>query len=338
MRSRSLIAISASALLVTSTALVTASTSSAAPAADRSAHQRSTLLRLVRHQREDAAAYVVPDDVTQVWSSRRPDGATQTRYQQSGRRRLRLRRPGHGHRGTPPGATDVGRRRPLPGPAAQQHRQGQQGARPAASSRPRSAPAARSATSCGSTRAPGGYFYQVQSLRADAASGPLGRRRRPAQTIKAFDALTEGAGIGVKGDTKTIDTTQNAGRRLYRAARPATTARRPTTCRTPAVRDRRRADDRRRRRLEPQPGLIASPSQAAGVDAHYYAGVVDDFYGDDVRPQQHRRPGHEDRLEGPLRPGLLQRLLERAVHDLRRRRRHAPACRCPAASTWTATS
>ena len=82
---------------------------------------------------------------------------------------------------------------------------------------------------------------------------------------------------------------------------------------------------------------IASPSQAAGVDAHYYAGVVDDFYGDVFNRNSLDDQGlkivskvHYDRR-------YCNAFWNGAVHDLRRRRRHAPACRSPAVSTWTAT-
>src|SRR6476620_1559169 len=82
MRSRSVLAISASALLATSTVLVPASASTAAPARTAVTPTASKLSGSFAISGRSAAAYVVPDDVTQVWTSRRPDGATQTRYQQ----------------------------------------------------------------------------------------------------------------------------------------------------------------------------------------------------------------------------------------------------------------
>jgi bacillolysin len=82
MRSRTLFAISASAVLVTSTGLVTASTSSASPQRTAATPGASNYTGSFAISGKSAAAYVVPDDVTQVWSSRRPDGTTQTRYQQ----------------------------------------------------------------------------------------------------------------------------------------------------------------------------------------------------------------------------------------------------------------
>ncbi len=79
MRHRSFTAISASALLAAST-LVIASTSSAQPQdapTSSSAHAGSFAL-----SGAEARAYQLPDDVREVWSTTRPDGRTQTRYQQ----------------------------------------------------------------------------------------------------------------------------------------------------------------------------------------------------------------------------------------------------------------
>ena len=66
-----------------------------------------------------------------------------------------------------------------------------------------------------------------------------------------------------------------------------------------------------RRRLGPQHPARASPGQAAGVDAHYYANVVDDFYGDTFGRNSIDDTGMQNHLGGALRAGLLQRLLER---------------------------
>ncbi len=95
---------------------------------------------------------------------------------------------------------------------------------------------------------------------------------------KAFNALTEGSGTGVKGDTKKIDTTRNADTRLYelktRDDRQETydLLNAPDETAGVLMTD---ADDR----WTDNPG-VASPAQAAGVDAHYYARVVDDYYDD----------------------------------------------------------
>ena len=119
----------------------------------------------------------------------------------------------------------------------------------------------------------GRLFYEVESIREanrpvrwiDAASGNV---------AKSFDKIAHGDGIGVKGDTKTIDTTQDATSGLYQLL---------------SGDGRQKTFDVQNRMLSPilmtdandiwdyNKG-VTSPSQAAGVDAHYYANVVDDFY------------------------------------------------------------
>jgi Zn-dependent metalloprotease len=122
----------------------------------------------------------------------------------------------------------------------------------------------------------GAYFYEVQSLRA--AQRPI--RWVNASTgriVKAFSGLTEGTGTGVKGDTKTLDTTRNTTSGLYELKtgddRQETYDLLNATSEAGGVlmTD---ADD-----VWDTNRGITSPSQAAGVDAHYYAGIVDDFYG-----------------------------------------------------------
>ena len=104
----------------------------------------------------------------------------------------------------------------------------------------------------------------------DAATG---------ETVKAFNALAEGEGIGVKGDEKTISTTQRpAGDYQLRSQdnRQLTydamnTGQNGVPFQAKVMTD---ADD-----VWDLPGNT-SPGQAAGVDAHYYANVVDDFFAD----------------------------------------------------------
>jgi len=118
----------------------------------------------------------------------------------------------------------------------------------------------------------GRLFYEVESIRAanrparwiDAASGNV---------VKSFDKIASGEGTGVKGDTKTIDTTLNATSGLYDLftgdLRQKTFDAHNND--TPTVMtDANDVWDLNRG--------IRSPSQPAGVDAHYYANVVDDFY------------------------------------------------------------
>jgi Zn-dependent metalloprotease len=274
MRSRTLFAISASAVLVTSTGLVTASTSSASPQRTAATPSASNYSGSFAISGKSAAAYVVPDDVTQVWSSRRPDGTTQTRYQQKVGNaavfggQVTVLKNAAGRTTSVVGAYFPDLR---PTNAVKVDRAKARGI------------VVDKVGSRGTFRnqlmvnpRTGRYFYEVQSLRAaqrpvrwvDATSGAV---------VNAFNALTEGTGLGVKGDTKTIDTTKNASTGLYEL---------------------KTGDDRQETYdLQNQPSEvggvlmsdsddvwnlnkgITSPSQPAGVDAHYYAGVVDDFYG-----------------------------------------------------------
>jgi Zn-dependent metalloprotease len=121
----------------------------------------------------------------------------------------------------------------------------------------------------------GRLFHEVVNQRADhrwvhwvdAGTGAV---------KKQYDAATHGTGVGVKGDTKTISTTSVSGTFLLRSAdrRQETydagnRAVQPGTLMTDA-------DDRWIYNLP----TLTSPSQAPGVDAHYYADVTDDFYLD----------------------------------------------------------
>jgi len=120
--------------------------------------------------------------------------------------------------------------------------------------------------------ATGRLFYEVESIRAaqrpvrwiDAASGNV---------AKAFDKLAQGEGTGVKGDTKTIDTTRAKGRyQLLSADGRQKTYDAQNALNSPIVMTDR--DD-----IWDLAGTT-SPGQSAGVDAHYYANVVDDFFRD----------------------------------------------------------
>ena len=120
----------------------------------------------------------------------------------------------------------------------------------------------------------GRYFYQVESIRSgqrpvrwiDSATGDV---------VKAYNAIHKGEGTGVKGDTKTFSTTSaNGAYRLVSADGRQLTCdlanQSGGTCTTMTDPDDSWVDNNRR---------LTSPSQAPGVDAHYYANVVDDFYG-----------------------------------------------------------
>ena len=176
-----------------------------------------------------AAAYVVPGDVTQVWTSRRPDGATQTRYQQRvggadvfGGQVTVLKNAAGTHHG--------GHRRPLPGPAAHQRPQGRQGG------------GARHRR--GQGRQPGHVPQPADDRPAHravllpgaeparcAAPGPLGRRvdRRRRQRVQRPHRGHRASASRATPRRSTPRRTPPAG---SSSSRPATTGRRPTTCRT----------------------------------------------------------------------------------------------------------
>jgi bacillolysin len=119
----------------------------------------------------------------------------------------------------------------------------------------------------------GRLFHQIESRRADqrwvqwvdATSGAV---------TKQYDAIAHGDGTGVKGDTKQIDTTRIGGTFFLRSAD-------------------KRQETYDAGNKQVLPGTIMtdsddhwnfnlpkwrSPSQAPGVDAHYYANVTDDFF------------------------------------------------------------
>ncbi len=277
MRRRALIAISTSALVLTSTALVSASASSAAPrTAPSSTGSVAGVDGSFALEGKSARAFVVPPDAERVWQSRRADGSTQTRYQQMvgdasvfGGQLTVLR----DRKGTPTaviGAYFPGLKPRNAVKVSKTEARGvvedRIGTRGTFRNKLRLDPRS------------GRFFYQVQSLRAgqrpvrwvDATTG---------QVTKAFDALAEGSGVGVKGDRKQIDTTRNPATRLFELK---------------TADDRQETYDLQNAPVETGGVLMtdtndlwdsttggnASPSQPAGVDAHYYAGVVDDYYRD----------------------------------------------------------
>ncbi len=101
--------------------------------------------------------------------------------------------------------------------------------------------------------------------RVDAGSGAV---------RKNIDSLAHWSGTGVKGDQKTFSTTASPGggfQLVSQDGRQATYDSGNKGSRGTIMRD---ADDQWNLLTPPD----ASPSQPAGVDAHYYANVVDDFY------------------------------------------------------------
>ncbi|EWT01256.1 bacillolysin [Intrasporangium oryzae NRRL B-24470] len=119
------------------------------------------------------------------------------------------------------------------------------------------------------------YVYVVDTVAqgerpvrwVDAGSGAI---------VKSVNALTEGTGEGVKGDTKSVDSTQRAdGTWVMISAdgRKQTYDFRNTTSSVVRAIDDNDVWDTKA-------PLFASPDQRPLVDAHYYADVVDDFYRD----------------------------------------------------------
>ncbi len=221
-----------------------------------------------------AAAYELPDDVERVWSTTYADGTTQTRYQQvvEGAEvlggQVTLLEDASGRTTTVIGAhfaslAPANRVTLAPAEAVKVATDllGAQGER---------------TTTLRLDPRDGTLFYEIDTRRfaqrpvlwLDAATGEVRNR---------FDAIAEeGEGVGIKGDTKTIDTSGPAG--AYRMI----------------------SSDHRQETYDAQnrqnhPGVLMtdpddvwdldkpqnlSPSQAAGVDAHYYAELVDDFYAE----------------------------------------------------------
>ena len=227
MRYRSMLAVTAVTALAAATTVVTATTSSAVDTTSVTANQSSQPAGSFALSGQAAAHYKLPSGMRELHTATFPDGRTQTRYQQVvdgasvfGGQVTVIR--------SAAGEADDGHRRPLPGPAGQE--QGQ--------ARPRARPAARSPSEIGTEGT------STTTLRIDprpAGSSTRCRASEPTQRpvrwvdattgeiIKSFDARHRGRGHRRQGRHQ--DDRHHAERRTgdYRAACPATTARRPTT-------------------------------------------------------------------------------------------------------------
>lgn len=220
-----------------------------------------------------AAAYRLPADVERVWRASYPEGTTQTRYQQvvNGAEvlggQVTVFRNAAGETTSVVGAHFRGLEPTnsvrLSGADARAKAVRTVGERGTRSSTLRLDPR------------DGRLYYEVETQRfahrwiqwIDATSGEIDN---------TYDAVAEGEGVGVKGDRKTIDTTQANGvwQLLSADGRQKTyDAKNGTTLPGDVMTD---ADNVWDLQLPGSP----SPSQPPGVDAHYYANVVDDFYGD----------------------------------------------------------
>ncbi len=220
----------------------------------------------------DAAAYRLPADVDQVWSTRYPDGSVQTRYQQVVANaevlggQVTVFRNAEGRKTSVIGAHFAS-------------------LQPTNAKRLSLADSLDVAADLLGTRGErsstlhidprdGRLYYEVETRRfakrpflwVDAATGNIRNR---------FDAITEeGEGIGIKGDTKTIDTSGPDGAyRMISSDHRQETYDAQNQTNHPGV---LMTDPDDNWNLDQPQNL--SPSQAAGVDAHYYAELVDDFY------------------------------------------------------------
>lgn len=265
------IAVLAAAALVTASGF-TANAQPSSPAASKStgSFARGGSFTLTG---ADARAFAVPKDVVKVWSAKLANGVTQTRYQQmvSGAKvfggQLTVLADKSGRTTSVVGAYFPGlkvKNSAAVTPTA---------ARGVAAKRIGST--GKWSSSLRVDPRDGRMFHEVLNQRSDhrwvhwvdAGSGAV---------KKQFDAVAHGDGTGVKGDTKNLDTTR-IGNTFFLRSRDlrqetydaSNTATQPGTIMTDA-------DDHWNFNLP----KWRSPSQAPGVDAHFYTNVTDDFYGD----------------------------------------------------------
>jgi bacillolysin len=268
MRSRPLLAVLAAGLVCAATTVAVTGSPAVSSAPDPAAAP-SGFFALAG---DDAASFTLPSDVRVLRSVHLTGGRTQTRYQQyaagaavfSGQ--ITMNRDAAGAAETVIGAYFPGivakNSRTITRNQARSIVRAQVGAR------------GRYTTTYQLNPRTGRTFYQVDVMRAaqrpirwvDAGNGRI---------VKSFSGLAHGEGVGVKGDTKTVDTTQNAGTGQYELL--SADGRQITY-----DNQNRKATDVLMSDPDDVWNLLGnkSPAQQAGVDAHYYANVVDDFYMD----------------------------------------------------------
>ncbi len=270
MRHRSLTAISAFALVAAST-LVMTSMSSAQP--QTASSPSTTYSGSFALSGDEAARYTVPDNAHEKWRTTLPGGRTQTRYQQmvgdasvfGGQ--VTVIRNATGRTESVIGAYFPGLK------PTNDKKLEKKDAR--ASVESKIGKGGKWSNELRIEPRDGRLFYQVESIRDD--SRPVRWVNADnGKVIKSFDSLAHGEGTGVKGDTKTILTTPgDAGGFALRSAdgRQITYTADNTTKSATLMTD---ADDLWNFNTGPMTGK----SQAPGVDAQFYANVVDDFYRD----------------------------------------------------------
>ena len=226
MRYRSMLAVAAVTALAAATTVVTATTSSAVDTTSVTVNQSSQPAGSFALSGPAAAHYKLPSGMRELHTATFPDGRTQTRYQQvvdgasvfGGQ--ITIIRSAAGEAETVIGAH-------FPALQAKNKATADQGRGQAEGRQARSAPRATSTAPCASTPQTGRLFYQVQSIRSDAASGALGRRdhRRDHQGVRRRHR-----GRGHRRQGRHQDRRHHADAPpATTGCCPATTARRPTT-------------------------------------------------------------------------------------------------------------
>ena len=273
MRYRSITAISASSILAVST-LVMTTTSHAQPKDAATSPAGTTHAGSFAISGPEAAAYTVPDDVRTVWSHALPGGRTQTRYQQyvdgasvfGGQ--VTVIKDAAGTTQSVIGAH-------FPGLTAVNDQQLTKGKARDVVEQKIGTGGDWSNTLRIDPRN-GKLFYQVESIR-DASRPVRWVNADNGNILKSFNAIAHGEGTGVKGDEKSILTTKNASTNQYQLLsgdnRQRTFSAGNGTSSATLMTD---ADDV----WDANNPKMTGDSQAPGVDAHYYANVVDDFFLD----------------------------------------------------------
>ena len=219
-----------------------------------------------------AAAFRLPADVVQVWQANYPDGTVQTRYQQKvGTANVLNGQLTVISKG---GTTTAVIGAYYPGLTAK-NTKALTTAQARGVAQKKIGASGKWAASPMIDPADGHLFYRVENKRpgqrwihwVDAGNGKI---------RKAYDGIAyDGPGIGVKGDTKTLDTSVQGGTNVMVSS------------------DGRQAtfDAENTKNFAARPGILFadaddvwdrpgrdSPGQPAGVDAHFYANVTDDYY------------------------------------------------------------
>ena len=278
-------ALTAVATLALATAVPALSGSAGAAPPGKAADESATPSGSFALDGEAALRFELPGDVVEVHRSVLADGTVSTRYQQKvGRARVLngqitvVQHP-DGQRTVIgayyPGLTRAKEKKLTAGEATGVAR-ARRGAAANESSRLRIDPRN------------GRLFYEVDQIR-NAARYVTWVDARTGKVLKSYDAITEGEslgrGRGVKRDLKTFPTTRAPGAEFFLLANDDGNG--PDT-----LGDNRRTTENARNRFKYRGNVLrdpdnrwlttrpryVNPDQRPGVDAHYYAGVVDSYF------------------------------------------------------------